>query len=51
MNFLKEDQLGEQWTRLIKRSRKLLKDMFSGNEAAVVAALDEIRAEQYAPLL
>ena len=49
LNFLKEDHVGEQWTRLIKRSRKLLKDTLSGNEDAVAAALDEIRSEQYAP--
>ena len=41
LNFLKEDHVGEQWTRLVKRSGKLLRDTLSGNEYAVAAAWKE----------
>ena len=49
INFLTEDDVGEQWETLIGRSRQLLKDTLTGNEDAVAAAMEEIRNEQYAP--
>ena len=48
--FLKEDDFSGHWVRLIGRSRKLLKDTLAGDGNTVVAALEEIRGEQHAPL-
>ena len=49
-NFLANDDMGEHWRKLIKRSNKVMQDTISGNSEAVAKALEEIRAEQYAPL-
>ena len=48
-NFLGSDRFEAHWVKLIGRSRKLLRDTIAGDGPAVAAALEEIRAEQYAP--
>ena len=48
-NFLRNDQVGEHWRKLINRSRKLLNDTIQANGNAVAEALEEIRGENYAP--
>lgn len=48
-NFLVNDDVGEHWSRLIHRSNKILDDTIAGNADEVANALEEIRAEQYAP--
>ena len=48
-NFLGSDQVEKHWLKLLGRSRKLLRDTVAGDGPAVAAALEEIRAEQYAP--
>ncbi|MBQ9438570.1 MAG: AAA family ATPase [Lachnospiraceae bacterium] len=47
--FLSQRRINNGWISLIKRSQKLLDDTIGGRTEAVEAALDEIRAEQYAP--
>ena len=49
-SFLGENDFSEHWAKLINRSKKLLQDTVNKNGSAVAAALEEIRAEQYAPL-
>ena len=48
-NFLSSDQFEAHWVKLLGRSRKILLDTIAGDGPAVAAALEEIRAEQYAP--
>ena len=48
-NFLGNDHVGENWRKLLNRSRKLIADTVSGDGEAVAAALEEIRGENYAP--
>ena len=48
-NFLCNDQVGDNWRKLLKRSRKLMEDTVLSNGEAVAAALNEIRGENYAP--
>ncbi|MBR2527780.1 MAG: AAA family ATPase [Blautia sp.] len=48
-NFLVNDDVGKHWTQLMERSNKVLKDTLSGHAEDVAKALEEIRAEQYAP--
>ena len=48
-NFLGNDHVGENWEKLLNRSRKLIADTVSGDGEAVAAALEEIRGENYAP--
>lgn len=47
--FLTQKKVNRGWIELIKRSQKLLDDTVAGRSQDVAAALDEIRAEQYAP--
>ena len=47
--FLTQRGVNSGWIALIKRSQKLLEDTIAGRSDEVAAALDEIRAEQYAP--
>ena len=44
-----QKKVNRGWIELIKRSQKLLDDTVAGRSQNVAAALDEIRAEQYAP--
>ena len=48
-NFLTNDDMGEHWMRLMKRSDKILADTIAGHSDEVAKALEEIRLEQYAP--
>lgn len=48
-HFLCNDQVGENWRKLLNRSRKLVADTVQGNGEAVAATLEEIRGENYAP--
>lgn len=47
--FLRNDQVGEHWRKLLDRSRKLMTDTIQGDGEAVAAVLEEIRGENYAP--
>ena len=47
--FLSQKKINSGWIALIKRSQKLLDDTISGRGDEVAAAIEEIRAEQYAP--
>lgn len=47
--FLSQKRINKGWISLIKRSQKLLDDTITGKKEEVESALDEIRAEQYAP--
>lgn len=47
--FLTKEDVGEHWMALIKRSNSILSDTIAGNADGVAKALEEIRAEQYAP--
>lgn len=48
-NFLGNDRVGDNWRKLVDRSRRLMKDTVLGNGEAVAAALEEIRGEKDAP--
>ena len=48
-NFLSSDDTGKHWTEIISRADKILDDTIHGRASSVAAALEEIRAEQYAP--
>lgn len=48
-HFLCNDQVGENWRKLLGRSRRLMADTIRGDGEAVAAALEEIRGENYAP--
>lgn len=51
-NFLTNDDIGEHWLQLIKRSNKVLEATIaadSGSADLVASVLEEIRTEQYAP--
>ena len=48
-NFLCNDTVGENWRRLLDRSRRLLADTVRGDGEAVAEALEEIRGENDAP--
>ena len=48
-NFLKNDDMGKHWMRLIKRSDKILNDTIAGRTEEVAEAMERIREEQYAP--
>ena len=48
-DFLRGKSLGTAWQKLKSRSEKLIRDTVAGNEDAVAAAIEEIRAEEYAP--
>ena len=47
--FLTQSRVNSGWIALIRRSQKLLEDTIAGRNDDVAAALDDIRAEQYAP--
>ena len=47
--FLSQKRMNSGWMELIRRSQKLLEDTIAGRDEEVAAALNEIRAEQYAP--
>ena len=47
--FLAQRKINSGWISLIKRSQKLLEDTIAGRSEDVAAAMEEIRAEQYAP--
>ena len=51
-NFLINDDVGEHWARLIRRSNKVLNATLACNDESadeIGAILEEIRGEQYAP--
>ena len=48
-DFLVQRRVNSEWMSLIKRSQKLLEDTIAGRSEDVAAAMEEIRAEQYAP--
>ena len=48
-HFLCNDQVGENWRKLLDRSCKLMADTVRGDGEAVAATLEEIRGENYAP--
>lgn len=47
--ILKGEGVSDKWVELIRKSQKLLEDTIAGNEAAVAAAISEIRETEYAP--
>ncbi|MBQ8162638.1 MAG: AAA family ATPase, partial [Clostridia bacterium] len=47
--FLAQKRINSGWMRLIGRSQKLLDDTIAGRSDDVASAIDEIRAERYAP--
>ena len=47
--FLTQRKINSGWISLIRRSQKLLEDTIAGRSEDVAAAMEEIRAEQYAP--
>ena len=47
--FLTQRKINSGWISLIRRSQKLLEDTIAGQSEDVAAAMEEIRAEQYAP--
>ncbi|MBR1708130.1 MAG: AAA family ATPase [Clostridia bacterium] len=48
-DFLSQRSISNGWMPLIKRSQKLLEDTIAERSEDVAAAMEEIRAEQYAP--
>ena len=48
-NFLTNDDMGEHWLRLMKRSDQILDDTIHFRPDEIASALEEIRTEQYAP--
>ena len=47
--ILTDNEAGDKWMRLIRKSQKLLNDTIAGDETAVAQAISDIRNTQYAP--